>query len=180
MIFSAGPIVKLGFIRKPHGYDGRLKIEFTSDQILSKEEPVFLMIQERPVPFFLQDVEGRDLSIIRLKSVDTFEEAERLTGLDLFISGSPVGELSEEGVIGYSMVDDQLGLIGTVLQYIDNGAQQLIVVEYQNRQCLIPFVTEILYDIDPKLKQIKSRLPEGLLDIEVASGDENETSSEED
>ena len=169
MIFSAGPIVKLGYISKPHGFDGRLKLHFTSNYRIKQEEPVFLMIQEKPVPFFIRSVDSREGSIISLESVETYEDAQNLIGTELYVTGSENTEVADFELIDYEVHDGQIGLIGRIDEVIDNGAQKLALLEYQGRECLIPIVPEIFVEISHNKRMIMANLPDGLLALSEAN-----------
>jgi 16S rRNA processing protein RimM len=169
MIFSAGPVIKLGFIGKPHGFDGKLKLIMSTAKKINQKEPLFLMIQEKQVPFFLNSIEQTDPVVISLESIDTFDKAKGLSGIEVYVSGSEVSQIKDLQLIGYRMIDKQLGDLGVVIDYIDHGAQQLAVIKYQGNECLIPAVQAIFYNIDHDQRVINADLPEGLLELHIDS-----------
>jgi 16S rRNA processing protein RimM len=65
---------------------------------------------------------------------------------------------------GFGVVDATLGAIGVVRGFEYNGAQDLLVVDYQGREVLIPFVDELIQKFDRSNKTIQMDLPPGLLD----------------
>ena len=52
MIFSTGPLTEVGRVIKTHGYDGNLRFEIFNGIEIDLKEPVFMMFDHKPVPFF--------------------------------------------------------------------------------------------------------------------------------
>lgn len=164
MIFSADPLVIIGRIMKTHGYEGKLKLEIDDDIDIDLKEPVFLMFQEKPVPFFITEFSGSNPFIVKIDDIDTIDLARELVGRDLYIQSEEI----EEGpdLAGYSLVDIKLGTIGTVIEIVSNSAQDLIVTHYNGSERLIPFVDELITEIDHETQMIGLNLPDGLLELD--------------
>jgi 16S rRNA processing protein RimM len=67
--------------------------------------------------------------------------------------------------LGYTLIDDTTGEIGTIAGIDDTTFNTLFVVETPTDELLIPANTDFITAIDEKNKQIHVELPEGLLDI---------------
>jgi 16S rRNA processing protein RimM len=59
--------------------------------------------------------------------------------------------------------DDGVDL-GPVVDVINLPGQDVLAINYQDREVLIPFVRAIVPDVDVNAKKIRVILPEGLLD----------------
>lgn len=164
MIFSTGPIISVGTIGKPHGFDGRLKFHLTSNDVPDIKEPVFIPMDGKPVPFFLSECSGAGNVIIQLEGITTYDEALQFTGKELFINGSD--EADEDLVLtGYTIHDLNLGELGTVTDQQDLGAQWVLTFNHQGNDHMVPFVDAIIKDINHETRQIQTDLPDGLLDL---------------
>jgi 16S rRNA processing protein RimM len=68
-------------------------------------------------------------------------------------------------VIGYQVVDKNLGDLGTVKEIYSTGAQDVVVMIYQNHEVLIPLIDAIIPKVDKKNQIVHSILPDGLLEV---------------
>jgi len=75
-------------------------------------------------------------------------------------------------------VYDKGTLVGKIIGFSSNNAQDLLIVETSNKEVEIPFVQAFVVKMDSKNKKIEMDLPEGLVEF---SDDEksDEDSSEE-
>jgi 16S rRNA processing protein RimM len=164
---------ELGYIVKPHGTTGALSALIDADDpdTYTKMESVYLAIGQNLVPFFIRhfEVRGRK-AVLRLEGVDSVEDAARLRSCRLMLPLSALPEL-EEGhfryheILGYAVRDRQLGALGTVGQIYPRVGQDLIGMQYQGREVLIPVTDEVVLRADHANRELLVNLPEGLLDI---------------
>ncbi|TNE80394.1 MAG: 16S rRNA processing protein RimM [Bacteroidetes bacterium] len=160
----------IGRIGKPHGHEGKLKLDLLPqlETDLQLEEPVFLLIDGKPVPFFMQECnEAANPPILHFEDITDLETAKLLTGLKVFapksaIEGLPAwyGDLDT-----YTVTDVNLGEIGPIKEIRESGLQELICIDYKGQEILIPYQDELVVDVDEKRKILKMDLPEGLLDL---------------
>ncbi|MCB9262630.1 MAG: hypothetical protein H6607_09675 [Flavobacteriales bacterium] len=162
MIFSAHPLMLVGKINKTHSYEGLLRVEFIEE--IDFKEPLFLLINQKPVPFFIESISGSNPYVVKFYDVNTFEEAQLIQGQQLFMTGT---EDQNEALFveGYAVVDVEKGKIGIIEEVIENPAHPILKLEYQSKECLIPLVEEFIHSFDHKSKILTMNLPEGLLDL---------------
>ena len=55
--------------------------------------------------------------------------------------------------------------IGLIQRVDDRSPQALFVIEHQGREVLVPVVDDFIEKVDKKNREIRLRLPEGLLDL---------------
>ncbi|PRY16452.1 16S rRNA processing protein RimM [Pontibacter ummariensis] len=183
----------LGYIVKTHGTRGQVVAFFDVDYPEDYEEleSVFLEQKGRLVPFFITSMTPIKESrfIITFEDVKTIEQAEALRGVSLYLPLDELPELEEDQfyfheVIGYTVVDEHHGQLGTVKEFYDLPQQQLMAMDYMDQEMLIPVIDEIFLRADHEAKQLHVNLPEGLLDVytQPTSPDEadDEDNSEED
>ena len=106
-----------------------------------------------------------------LDGIEDREEAKQFTGLFLVVKRSmlpklPQGRFFIADLIGSSVIDDILGELGTLKDILQTGANDVLLVSREKkRDLLIPFLNQIVYDIQLENKKIFIRLPDGLYDI---------------
>jgi 16S rRNA processing protein RimM len=66
---------------------------------------------------------------------------------------------------GYKMMDDLLGELGDIQSVEAYPQQEIAIVNYQNKEVLIPLNEFVISDIDNDNQIVNVSLPEGLLDI---------------
>lgn len=164
----------LGHIVKTHGTKGQVVAFFDVDypEDYDDLESVFLEQQGRLVPFFIDSMEPQPKGryIIRFEDIKTMEQAENLRGTALYLPLDELPELEEDqfyfhDVIGYTVVDENHGRLGTVKEFYDLPQQQLMAMSYLDQEMLIPVMGEILLRADHEAKELHVKLPEGLLEV---------------
>lgn len=164
----------LGYIVKTHGTKGQVVAFFDVDYPEDYEdlESVFLEQKGRLIPFFIDSMEPIKNSrfIIKFEDIGTMEQAEALRGTALYLPLNELPELEEDQfyfheVIGYQVVDENHGKLGTVKEFYDLPQQQLMAMDYLGQEMLIPVMDEIMLRADHKAKELYINLPEGLLEV---------------
>jgi 16S rRNA processing protein RimM len=169
---TTGP---LGHILKSHGKHGELIIssEQQLPENMNKMESLFIEIQEKVVPFFIDGFIRKTptTAILKLEDIDTLEEANGLIGLNWHLPSGQAGEQPGETthdlnqLTGFTLLDQNDREIGPVEDVDDTTSNILLEVNYQGRLLDIPVHEETIYYINPEKRMIKLEIPEGLLDI---------------
>ena len=116
---------------------------------------------------FFRRQHGR--AVLKLRGINSISDAEKWIGAELRI---PVQELAplEEGVFytfqlkGCSVYSGD-ECLGTVTDVLDSGGTEILKVERDDKEILIPFAQSYLKEIDLARKRIDVDLPEGLQDL---------------
>ncbi len=166
MIFSVGPLTKVGRITKTHGYAGKLRIDVEDSFDIDLKEPLFLMFHQKPVPFFVTEKSNTNPFIVSFADVNTVEEAQDFQGRDVFLPSQQLKIEEENSLIGFEIIDVNLGKIGLVEDIVSHKTQDLILTSHKKRECLIPFVDDFIEIIDEENGIITLNLPDGLLDLD--------------
>lgn len=162
----------LGFISKPHGVTGGATVRTDSDidDEIFETEWVFLLIEGKPVPFFINDMRDKsdDSIIIEFDDFSSPEEVEAYVGCSVLIADTrkkvrktPVDEYN---IVGYSILDKKHGELGLIAEMIDIPGNPLLRVEGEN-EFFIPLQADFLLKIDKKKKVLHVDLPEGLINL---------------
>jgi 16S rRNA processing protein RimM len=160
------PIGKTG---KPHGIKGELKlwVEAEYEDDLLKAPAVFIGGR----PFFVQQLRAGGGLILKIEGVDSREAAQLLANQKLELRAEDVAEVADTAadpildLVGFELYDSELGRVGVIAEVIDMPQQYLAVVEYQQKEVLVPLHEDLIQSVDPEAGRITLQLPEGLLDL---------------
>lgn len=159
--------IEIGTITRVHGTRGELKTALLGTYTF--KEWAFLEIKGKPVPFLITSVIGSaDEPILKLEGIDSPDQASRFLGMAVLKLGKgskAKGKKLDDSIVGYAIMDEERGLIGTVEDVMELPQQLLLQTQYNGTELLIPAVDEIILSIDDKKKVIQVNLPDGILDI---------------
>ncbi len=164
---------KLGKINKAHGLKGDLKATLEAEFPInfSKLESVFVNINNKLIPFFIEkiSVQGKK-AILSLEDIYDLTTVAPLLDKDLYL---PLLLLPEDDgtifkytdLIGYTVADKTLGLLGMITDVYILPGQDVLSMDYKNKQILIPASEELITKLEKKKKIVHIEIPEGLLEI---------------
>lgn len=166
---------QLGYVVKTHGLHGELSIMLDVDfpDAYQNLESVFVATSgsDTLVPFFVEHTAVRqNKALIKFEEIDTIEEAETLLKARLYLPLERLPSLEDDQfyyheIIGYTVEDQQQGTLGTVRDVYESTGQDMIVMQYREKEVLIPINDDIVPRVDKKQSIVYVALPEGLLDI---------------
>ena len=156
-----------GEIGKPHGLAGEVYVVVISDdpqrfapgsQLLHGDGRTLVVATSRA---------HGDRFLVRFEGIETREEAMRLRG-SLFIEAAQARSLEpdefwHEDLIGCSVTVDDAA-VGTVTGVISGPVQDLLQVDTERGERLVPLVKQIVTTVDIAARTIVIDPPEGLLD----------------
>ena len=161
-----------GRLTKTHGFNGELILRSVQPlpESIEKTEFVFIDINDGLVPFFLLSARLTDetSAIIQLEDIENEKQAERLIGYEVYLlanNNSKKSDSGKENYTGFQIIDKVIGEIGIVKDFLDIPGNPLLQTEYNGNELLIPFNKDVVIKISNRKKQIKIKLPEGLLDL---------------
>lgn len=166
--------LEAGRIVRPHGVRGEMVLEPWADS------PEFL---QRPGRFWL-DGEGRQDAgllasrvhkgrlLIRLRGVDTVEQAEALRGRVLYLKKTdvplPEGKYFLQDLIGLAVLDDETGQrYGVISDVLQGSANDVYCVRDEaGKEYLFPAVPHMIASVDLAAGEIKVLPIPGIFDDE--------------
>ena len=175
-----------GNIIKVHGVKGELLVQVFSDDLSDYKtlESVFVEIKQKQIPFFLTSFHfaTQKRCILSFDDIINAEQAKTLVGCDIYIPVSEMaeadeGRMSYQAIIGFDVIDSVQGKLGVISNFFQKTGQDLLMMEYQNAEILIPVTEEIVHSVDIKTKQVFTTLPDGLIEIYL---NENASAESED
>lgn len=167
------PFVQIARVVKTHGTAGELAVASFGgalDELPHGLEVWFVPPPDRPRRATLTGVRaGPKGPLMALAGVDNLDEARALAGTFLLARRSDLPEdwLPEQGLdpIGLTVTDVDRGPIGTVVDTIATGANDVWVVAGGNvGEVLIPVIDEVILSVDEEHRSVQVRLLPGLLD----------------
>lgn len=163
MVFDPGNLLAIGFVKRPHGFKGKVRIILYEEYELNNKEPAFFEFQGKPVPFFIDSIEGDSAEpVVLFDEFDSEEDALTLKGREIFIKTDK--KKQNKGLSGWNLLF-QNNLIGSVLSVIDREQQPLLEVEYQDRKILIPLVDDWVISMNENQQIIEMDFPSELLEL---------------
>lgn len=174
--------VEAGFIARPHGVKGDVKAVFDVDDIRDyrRRSPLYLAKPNQPLlPYTVEgfSVASPKEAIIRFKGITSADEAEALKGSTIYFPVASLPPLPAHRyyyfeVEGFTIEDENLGTLGTLRTITEMSHHDVIVMDYKEHEVLIPLVDEFVLGPDKERRVMKTRLPEGLLEIYMGEGEE--------
>jgi len=173
---------QLGSVVKPHGLRGFVVAFLDVDDLEAyrKIKSVYVELSTTPgklTPFAVERVQSQTEArvLLKLKGIDTVEAAEPLRNANLYrpleeLPALAVDQFYFHDVIGYTVVDEQLGTLGIVETFYELPQQDVLAMRYQGKEVLIPVVDELILHADQEKRQLHVNLPEGLLDVYLNPG----------
>jgi 16S rRNA processing protein RimM len=165
---------KVGFVRKTHGVQGEVVLEFEAHYEYSVEEAVrfFVELDGLLVPFFLKEDGFRfktaNTAIVTFDGVDSENYAKRLVGMSVFLYRAEIIQTNHDPIqsrfLNYELIDKKLGKLGRITHIDDFAGNIVLTVDYHENELLIPFNEDFLTELNDEQKIIIMQLPEGLVE----------------
>ena len=163
---------QLGEVIKTHGLNGEVSISLEVDfpNKYQNLESVFLEQQGKLVPFFIDSIQiNGNKALVGFEDVDNIDHAKELIKAKLYLPLSSLPKLSKGQYYFHDLVQCEVfegsKRLGIVKEVIDLNGNQLLAIDSDGKEILIPLKDEILKHVDVDTKRIEAVLPEGLLDI---------------
>ena len=169
----AEPVVPLGEIVTTHGLRGWLKLNpfNTSTTVLTGGLEVILEKSGERWLFHLEESNPqRNQFLIKLKGVDSIDDAARFVGSTLLVDETALESLSpgqyyHYQVVGFEVFAATGARIGTIVSTLSTPAGELYVVQGPDKEHLIPAIKEFIDAVDFAAGRVIVSFPEGLLDL---------------
>ena len=169
--------IEIGQVMRPHGLNGQFKVNTVAEYqaFLPDLKAFFLEINGKKVPFFPESVRIGNEVLVKFEDVDNREEMMEFKGAILFARASDLEaigglNLSLENpykeFVGGQLKDEELGAIGTIVDILEMPQQWMALVDYKEKEIMIPLHESLIISKDKNSKEILCNLPEGLLELE--------------
>ena len=170
------PVLFIGYISSVHGFKGEIVLALEEHcPALKKAKFIFIAVNNNdPVPFLIEKraaaSAAQQHAILKLEDVNTVEEAQKLTGLNVFLPEELLhrrtsGKTQGKGLKGLMVVDKNHGGIGVIHDVLHLPEQDVLQIFVNTKEVLIPASVFIITELDKKNKILHVNLPHGLLEL---------------
>jgi len=164
----------LGIISRSHGLKGAFKVNVYAKGVkeLQEDEPVFILLQGGPVPFFVEECSGSGQNnlVLKLEGIYSVEQADKLIGCEVLLEPDQFEDATpdtNEELIGFGVIDLEKGEIGSIAGFMDSPQHPIMEVVFNSNTILIPWVEDIVKEIDEEKKAVTIDAPDGLIDLYI-------------
>jgi 16S rRNA processing protein RimM len=157
-----------GQIGKPHGLGGEVYVIRISDDPRRFDAGAELRHEDGRTLVVESARDHRNRFLVKFEGVDDRDSADTLRGA-LYVPADEAraleeGEFWEHDLTGLEVVHARTGdAVGTVAHVQEGPAQDLLVVDTPVGERLVPFVAEIVVEVDTDAGKVTIDPPEGLL-----------------
>ena len=159
-------LVFFGTISKPFSFRGQLIVHSNFNVI--KAKTVFIKIDESYIPFKLKNSTPykKNLFKFSLFNINDENKAKSLLKKEVYIKKDELikNDNDLDFLVSFNLYNKKT-FIGPIIATVKKVGQDLIVVDYNNKNILIPFAKDLISDIDKKKQILIMNLPTGLLEI---------------
>ncbi|MEM6346252.1 MAG: ribosome maturation factor RimM [Bacteroidota bacterium] len=166
--------VELGYIAKAHGLRGEVKAVFDVHNLREyrREEGFYLAKKGEALTFHKLEslrIKDKGNAILKFENCDDRDASEALRSHTIFFPIADLAPLAEGQfyffqIVGYEVEDKQHGYIGTVTGTYDGQAQDVLAIDHQGQEVLVPMTNEFVIRADHEQKKMFTAIPDGLLE----------------
>ncbi|NBC82240.1 MAG: hypothetical protein GVY19_02550 [Bacteroidetes bacterium] len=165
--------IRIGRILKKHGVQGQVILEsdLLADYEEMRPELVFIIIDGKPVPFFLDECRDKTANtfIIGLEFIKSKEEAEEIIGCEVFTTmDKRFSQQSNSSFqyLGYEVFTSDKLKVGLIKNLETPDINPLFKVERENGEMiLIPAHPDMIVSANKRKKRLVIKLPDGFDEI---------------
>ena len=175
-------------VLKSNGTDGEFVLGFReiAPEDINLNEPVFIVFDGLPVPFYIESFtkRGNSKALVRLTDICSMEDVEEIAGKAVYIEEGQLPEMSieEDGyaaLVGWILLtpaenfqseleelpeeEPVLIEVGEITDFIDIPNNPCIEVETENGAVMIPLHEDLILSVDPEYQEIIMQIPAGLV-----------------
>ena len=158
---------KIAKVLKSNGTDGELLISFFAmdPEDLEITEPVFILFDGLPVPFFVQSLRrrGQNKALVHLNGIYDLKECEEVCCKDIYLPAdaeAAYGEGDFSFLVGWELRDAGKSL-GRIADFVDIPGNPCLELEDGR---LVPLHEDFITAVDEDSAVVEMELPSGLLD----------------
>lgn len=166
--------VSVGKILNFHGIQGEAKVGFSKNQIdfLKSLKSAFIRYENEYKLFKILSVRfNKNFALIKFEGINSINKLIPYKGCLIFVERQTVRENLEEDeflideLTGLNVFDKEGNNIGVAVGVSNNGINDFISVKSKSKNiCLVPFVKELVPEVDIKNKKIIINNIKGLIE----------------
>ena len=138
------------------------KIPICETETFIKGLKIWFIISDTYRPYRLSSIRGAaNNKIMQLDKVFDIDETENLIKKEIFVSRSDFAKLDNKNdfylndLIGFGVVDENNIDYGKIVDILNTSANDIIIIDYKNKEIMIPVVEKYVMLFDFKNKLVK-------------------------
>lgn len=163
----------VGKIVNTHALQGEVKVVSASDfkeERFAKGSQLFIDYKGEQVPVLVaahREHKGTDL--LKFKDLGSINDVEKYKGCHLLVAADELAELADDEfyyfeVIGCQVVTTDGETIGEIYEILETGANDVWIVKRPGQKdALIPYIEDVVKEVDIQEKRVLIQVMEGLL-----------------
>ena len=166
--------LRIARVLKSYGTEGEILVGFRDKgpEDLNLKEPVFIMFDGLPVPFFIESLKEKGVSkaLVRLTGIRSLEDAEEIAGSVILVKHSSLaGEddgdegISVEDLVGWTLADKDGKTVGEITGFEPIPGNPCLYVGVSGETVMVPLHDDLILEVDEENEVISIDLPEGLI-----------------
>lgn len=167
----AGNQLEIGKIVNTHGVRGEIKVVPWTDDPLFFDDLEWVYVKngaaldKKNIEFVKYQ---KNNVILKLKGIETVNDAERLKNRILVTDREVIGPLPQDtyficDLIGLEVKTEDDEMLGTIDDVMSTGSNDVYIVkDKMNRELLIPALKEVVLEVNLNDEYVIVKLPEGL------------------
>ena len=169
---SADEFMAVAVVAGTHGLRGDLKLRPlpTAAEALPRLRELFLQAPDgtRDCHRVLQSKPHKQHLLVRLAGLESLDAVQPLVGRTVFARRGDLPELPAGGhywheLEGLTVVDRRRGPLGTIVGLFATGAHEILTVDGERGEILIPYIPRFVLTIDLAARTVQVDLPDGLV-----------------
>lgn len=165
----------VGRIVNTHGIAGEVRVmsdtDFASERF-TKGQTLYIRQDEasKPKPYeIFSHRKHKQFDLIKFVGFNTINDVQQFKGATLCVNQKQLSPLTENEfyyhqIIGCEVKTDTGDHLGKVSDVLSTGANDVWVIEKQGKDLLIPYIEDVVKQVDPENKLIVIHLIDGLID----------------
>jgi 16S rRNA processing protein RimM len=169
--------VELGYFAKAHGMGGELRANLDVYDITEYSDVKMLYVGKvdevlRPIRILSFLPQTDKYALVTVDGVSDRPGAEAYVSMGIYYPKDLLPKLPDphfyfHEVIGFQVEDENEGLIGELKEILDLPNNELLQVDHQGKEVLIPMKDGIFLGVDKLAQKIRVHLPPGLLELYI-------------
>lgn len=164
-------VLQVGTIIKTHGIKGEVKVYPLTDDVnrFKKLKEVILEPEKDNITLEIEGVKFfKNLVILKFKDFDNINDIEMHVKKGIYVTRENAVECEEDeyfvaDLIGLDVVTDENEQFGKIKDVIHTGANDVYVIDYNDKEVLVPAIKQCIKNISIKDNKMTIHLMKGLI-----------------
>lgn len=161
----------IGFIRRPHGVTGEVIMDLHTDfpERIKTGRKIYIGEKYESATVSSARLHGNGM-LVRIRGYETPETAGRFRNQWVYVKATevpplPEGQHYKYELVGLSVVDDSGNALGTIMEILETGANDVYVVKNEaGKEILLPAIPSVILETDMENRVMKVHLLDGLIE----------------